>query len=201
MPNTKILIAPHPLTGVTLHATVKHLPTGTYLDDADGAFRASPADAFVPATEDSVQLGSYILNEARTVWTDGEHLILWYLSTDHSTPVAQGELEILGDIEVAQSFAESAAVADAVLDEPTQEHTTPGSLGDATNRLLGLCLDNHVEDNIVRDGDGNKLSSTLYFYDSAANATLHDGTGLLGKTNITATYAAGLMTLLKGLKA
>lgn len=63
-------------------------------------------------------------------------------------------------------------------------------------RLLGLTLDNHVEGDIVRDGSGNKTSSILYAYDSAANATTHDKvTGLIGKYNATFSYTAGKMSL------
>ena len=68
--------------------------------------------------------------------------------------------------------------------------------------MRGLCLDNHVEDDIVRDSNGNKTSSTLYFYDTAANTALHDGaTGLIDKLNVAVTYVDGKMTLLKGTKA
>jgi hypothetical protein len=64
------------------------------------------------------------------------------------------------------------------------------------DRILGLALENHVEDDIVRDGDGNKTSCTLYCYNSAANAIAHDGsTGLVAKYNVTATYTAQRMTL------
>ena len=72
----------------------------------------------------------------------------------------------------------------------------------SSKRILGLCLDNHVEDDIIRDPAGNKTSSTLYLYDSAANATVHDkATGLIGKVDMTAAYTANRMTLLKGLEA
>ena len=68
-------------------------------------------------------------------------------------------------------------------------------------RLLGLTLDNAVEDDVVRDGNGNKTSSILYHYNSAANATTHDKvTGVVGKYGVTAGYVADRMTLFKVLR-
>ena len=65
-------------------------------------------------------------------------------------------------------------------------------------RLLGLTLDNAVEDDVVRDANGNKTASVLYHYNSSGNATTHDKvTGIIGKYNVTATYAANKMTLFK----
>lgn len=71
-----------------------------------------------------------------------------------------------------------------------------------TARAIGLLLQNHVESEITYDSNGNKTSSVLYCYDSAANATTHDGaTGLIAKVSIAAAYdSGGNMVLLKGLK-
>jgi hypothetical protein len=69
------------------------------------------------------------------------------------------------------------------------------------DKLLGLCLENHVEDDVVRDAQGNKTSSILYLYDSAANAITHDKvTGVTEKYNVTATYVVGKMDLFKVVK-
>lgn len=68
-------------------------------------------------------------------------------------------------------------------------------------RSLGLALENHVEDDIVRDGNGLKTSSKMYLYDSKAHATTHDkATGLLAKYTMTATYADSKLTLFKVVK-
>ena len=72
---------------------------------------------------------------------------------------------------------------------------------DMIPRLLGLCMENHVEDDIVRDGAGNKLSSVLYSYDSAASAATHDKvTGLVAKYTVTAAYSANRLTSFKVVK-
>jgi hypothetical protein len=69
------------------------------------------------------------------------------------------------------------------------------------SRLLGLCLENHVEDDIVRDGQGNKESSILYCYNSAVSATTHDkSTGVTAKYAASFTFVAGKMTLGKIVK-
>lgn len=69
-------------------------------------------------------------------------------------------------------------------------------------RILGLVMENLVEDDIVRDANGNKTSSTIYIYDSAANATTHDkATGLVASYDIAAGYTNNLMDLFKSIKA
>jgi hypothetical protein len=65
------------------------------------------------------------------------------------------------------------------------------------DRVLGLVLDNHVEDDIVRDTNGLKTSSIIYAYNSAANATTHDKvTGVVGKYVVAVAYSGGRMTKL-----
>lgn len=54
-----------------------------------------------------------------------------------------------------------------------------GPLFTSINRISSASLINTVEDDIVRDQQGNKLSCVLYGYDSPENAQLHDqSTGL-----------------------
>lgn len=66
------------------------------------------------------------------------------------------------------------------------------------DRIIGLTLENHVEDDIVRDGDGNKTSCVIYCYDTAASATTHDKvTGLTASYTMAATYSVGRMSLFK----
>ena len=61
--------------------------------------------------------------------------------------------------------------------------------GDDLDRILGMLFSNHVEDDIVRDGNGNKTACNLYLYNSKANAQTHDGsTGLIGKYAMAATF-------------
>lgn len=68
-------------------------------------------------------------------------------------------------------------------------------------RILGLVMENLVEDDIVRDTNGNKTSSTIYIYNSAANATTHDkATGLVASYDIAADYTNNLMDLFKSIK-
>ncbi len=85
---------------------------------------------------------------------------------------------------------------------PTSSYTAPDNTGitaiqavtDTINwtdigRLLGLSLENHVEDSVTRDTRGNKTSSVMWVYDTKANAQTHDGlTGLTAKYTVTAAY-------------
>lgn len=69
-------------------------------------------------------------------------------------------------------------------------------------RILGLVMENLVEEVTSRDSNGNKLTSVIYLYDSAANATTHDkATGLKASYDITASYTSNLMDLFKSVKA
>jgi len=70
----------------------------------------------------------------------------------------------------------------------------------AMARQLGLMMENHVEDDIVRNAAGQKTSSKFYLYDSKANALVHDkATGLLPDTYSTsiAYDSGGKVTLFK----
>ena len=80
--------------------------------------------------------------------------------------------------------------------------TSFGTLSADMSRVLGLVMENLVEDDIVRDSNGNKTVSTIYIYDSAANATTHDkATGLVASYDIAANYTNNLMDLFKSIKA
>lgn len=83
------------------------------------------------------------------------------------------------------------------VDLPTLAEQLAGGVAKETSviRVLGLVLDNHVEDDIVRDGNGLKTSAIIYCYDSAANAAVHDKvTGIVGKYAVAVTYSAGRMS-------
>lgn len=84
----------------------------------------------------------------------------------------------------------------------TRTLTSFGALTSDLARVLGLVMENLVEEVISRDSNGNKTSSTIYIYDSAANATTHDkATGLIASYDISASYTNNLMDLFKSVKA
>jgi len=85
----------------------------------------------------------------------------------------------------------AADIADAVWDEPIADHTSVGTTGLTVQKILGMTLENHVEDDIVRDASGNKTSSIIYCYNSASNATTHDKlTGITAKYVVTGNFDA-----------
>lgn len=105
-----------------------------------------------------------------------------------------------GDLETIYTPTDNASILASL---QHIENTTYGlaALKSMSDDMLGLCLENHVEDDIVRDAQGNKTSCTLYSYDSAANATTHDkSTGLTASYDVTATYVAGKVSLFKSVK-
>lgn len=86
-----------------------------------------------------------------------------------------------------------ASIANKVLNSIITGTTTTQqvltNLHDAMPRMLGLMMENHVEDDIVRDINGNKTSSKFYLYDSKANALAHDkATGLIATYSVAITY-------------
>lgn len=91
----------------------------------------------------------------------------------------------------------------ASVDYTAPDNAGVAALQNSVARLLGLALENHVEDDIVRDSSGNKTSCSLYLYDSAAHASAHvsgggGGTGIVAKYQATFTYSpGGRMTLNK----
>lgn len=187
MANVKKIIVPWSETAKTVYGIIRREVDGFLLNDVDGAFAIAPADPYVTIAEHGTIKGQYELSESRTVWTDGRYTVTAYRQAGGSpSPVADtiigsGDMHIISDLEV---------VADVSV-------STRASAVDIT-RLLGLTLDNAVEDDVVRDANGNKTSSILYHYNSAANATTHDQvTGVVGKYNVTASYAANKMALFK----
>ncbi len=83
----------------------------------------------------------------------------------------------------------------------TRTLTSFGTLTTDLARILGLVMENLVEEVVSRDSSGNKTASTIYIYDSAANATTHDKvTGLVASYDISANYTNNLMTLFKSVK-
>ena len=126
MANTKTYKAPHPITGLTVDFVIRQDATGFYLDDVDGDFRASPADEFISATEDSTQKGVYVLEESRTAHTDGKYTVAAYLSTDHNTIVASGRMIIASDIEIVEEIMRGTDGANT---------TTPDAAGTAPTAI------------------------------------------------------------------
>jgi len=138
---------------------------------------------------------NYRLNTSIITTSGGTKGIVYWRTSDLA-------YELSDDYDVA-TLATAAALAtaqtsiDAIPTTPllASAYTAPDNAGIA--RLLGLALENHVEDDIVRDGDGNKTGATIYLYDSAANAATHDkigGTGLVAKYTLAGVYAAGKVT-------
>ena len=81
-----------------------------------------------------------------------------------------------------------------------KESTLTGMLVDL-GRLLGLSMDNQVEDDFVRDINGNLIGSTTYCYDSSAHATTHDKTtGLVFKFTVTGIYSANKLIKVTSLR-
>ena len=84
----------------------------------------------------------------------------------------------------------------------TRTLTSFGTLTTDLARVLGLVMENLVEEVTSRDSNGNKTVSKIYIYDSAANATTHDkATGLVASYDIAASYTNNLMDLFKSIKA
>ena len=115
----------------------------------------------------------------------------------HSYTPTAGETN--GD-HIAWTFIGAGAVPATIQVYPSFPQS--GDVSTDMKRALGLVMENLVEDDIVRDSNGNKISSTIYIYDSASNATTHNkAAGLIASYDIAASYVNNLMNLFKSIKA
>ena len=206
MAENKRITLPWDTTGLTVYCIIRRESDGFRMDDADGSFVESPADPYVSLTEDAVIKGLYELDESRTVWDDDRYITAIYNRVGGSeapssdTIIGAGELAIKDDLEVFLDIP-IPTVAE-IWSNATRTLTSFGTLSADMARVLGLVMENLVEDDIIRDSNGNKTSSTIYIYDSAANATTHDkATGLVESYNTAASYTSNLMDLFKSIKA
>jgi hypothetical protein len=93
-------------TGASLYCIVRRLADSFYLNDANGAFAAAPADSYLALMEDVTTPTLYTKAEARTVWPNGFYEVLVYRRVGGSPDVAidllvaSGTIEILADAEV-----------------------------------------------------------------------------------------------------
>ena len=206
MPENKRITLDWDTIGLTVYCIIRREIDDFRMDDADGSFAVSPADLYISMTEDAVIKGRYELDEARTAWDDGRYTVAIYNQVGGSpapasdTIIGTGEIVIKDDLEVFLSIPVP-SIAE-IWANATRTLTSFGTLSIDLARVLGLVMENLVEDDIVRDANGNKTSSTIYIYDSAANATTHDkATGLDASYNIAASYTNNLMDLFKSVKA
>ena len=193
-------------TGLTVYCIIRRETDDFRMDDSDGSFAASPVDPYVSLTEDAVIKGRYELDESRTVWGDDRYSVAIYNQAGGSptpasdTIIGTGELAIKDDLEVFLSIPVP-TVAE-IWANAIRTLTSFGTLDDNVARILGLVMENLVEDDIVRDANGNKTSSVIYLYNSAANAITHDkATGLIESYDTAASYTNNLMDLFKSIKA
>ena len=191
--------------GLTVYCIIRRETDDFRMDDADGSFAETPADPYVSMTEDAVIKGRYELDESRTVWDDGRYSVAIYSqaggspSPANDTIIGTGEMAIKDDLEV---FLSAPAALASINTESRLAQLDSANLPANIERISGLVMENLVEEVTSRDSNGNKLTSTIYIYDSAANATTHDkATGLVASYDITASYTSNLMDLFKSIKA
>lgn len=192
MANAKKIIADWSEVGKTVYCIIRREADGFLLNSADGTFAASPANTYLTLTENATIKGRYEVSESRTVWTDGRYTIAVYKQAGGSpapasdTIISSGEMDIASDAEIYPD----------VFPSGIKTKTDTINWGDI-GRLLGLSMENRVEDNITRDSGNRMTGSVLYCYNSATNATTHDKTtGLVYKYQTSFTYdASGNMTL------
>jgi len=95
MPNVKLLGTTKIVTTVAVYCIVRREADNYRLDDADGAFTASPADPYISCTEDSIIKGLYEKSESRTAWAAGRYKAFFYKQVGGSpAPVS----DVLSDI-------------------------------------------------------------------------------------------------------
>jgi len=86
-----------------------------------------------------------------------------------------------GSESILVSTSSASAIADAVWNALTSNHSTVNSFADLIKRVAGLCQENYRVINPVYDVRGNMTSGTIKIYPSAADVSAN--------TNAIATYA------------
>lgn len=195
MANAKTFYASFP-TGNTIYGIIRRLSDGYLLNDADGAFANTPADPYISFTEDSTIKSLYSLSESRAAWDDGSYRCYMYKQAGGSpAPVS----DLLVGIQYMYTKSDTEVVVENEVDVGAVKGIGVTSVDDfkadvsgieaVTERLLGLVMENHVEDDIVRNDDDYKTSSKIYLYNSRANALSHDKTtGLTASYSVAVTY-------------
>lgn len=209
-----------PVIGGAAQTTIKILRTSDNFiyDWADTTYKSSAwTNITTTLTEiDAVNFQGYYKKDVDiSLWNDG-----WYwVSVDFTgSPRQNSEVEILVmDGKIFDYRVSTNADAKISTRLPTTSYTAPDNVGIANikaktdlivwtdiERLLGLALDNHVEDDFVYDSTGNLISSTLYCYSSAASAASHapsGGPGVLYKVQVSGTYSVtGKLTKVTSLR-
>jgi|GEM_PF-5757070 len=88
MPLEKLISASSVPSGL-VYAIISRVSDGYILDASNGVFSASPADPYLPFSEDAVALGFFLVRESRTEWEDGYYAISIYEQAGGSpAPVA-----------------------------------------------------------------------------------------------------------------
>ena len=188
MANTKRITFDWSETNIPVYCIIRRELDNYRLNDADGSFTSSPADPYLDLTEDSVIKGRYEVDESRITWNNGRYTFILYKQIGGSPVptndiiIGSGEMYVKDDLEI---FLDASLTSVAT------------ALQSTINDLANV-----VEDDVVRDNNGNKTSSILYMYDSSENANTHDKvTGLLGTYNITASYINRRMSQFKSIKS
>jgi hypothetical protein len=151
MPTTKTISAPYILTGSTIYCIIRRDTDGFFLNDADGAFAAAPADPYISMTEHASMKGLYELSEARSAWNDGLYTVVAYVQTGVGPAPASdyvislGQMAIADDAEITNAtiFSEITGAVGSIWDELLSAHTDAGSMGkfmNTANTNFGLAV-------------------------------------------------------------
>jgi len=173
MANIKKIILDWSEYSISAVVIVRRESDNYLLDATDGTFKATPSNKYNALTENATIPGRYELSENSVTWNDGKYTSIIYKYANPSyIPIGSGALFIKNDTEV-------------ILDDNISSTAKEATL----LRGLGLMMENHVEDDIVRNGANLKTSSKFYLYDSKTNANTHDkATGLIGTYSVAVTY-------------
>jgi len=99
----KRITCPYSQTGLVVYCIVRREVDKFLLDDADGSFRAAPADPYLSMPEDSSIRGRYEVDEDRTVWDDGKYTAVVYKQTGGSSIPAADVVIGAGEFDVSNN--------------------------------------------------------------------------------------------------
>lgn len=192
MANDKEIKVSYSITGVTVQVRIKRETDGFLLDDADGSFGAAPADSLVDLTEHATIKGLYELTESRTAWDDGKYTVAAYVSTDLDTIIASGQIEILDDLKIIISEAESQGSTDGVWNALLRKDTyNDGQSAGKRLRDLGsiIAADGTIDDPSPTDTSFiTDLTSTVDGLYVDQVVVIDDDTDLIGQSRVISEY-------------
>lgn len=147
---TKQIIFPQGETGQTFFAKIRRRADLFWLNDANGAFAAAPADRLIAMTENVDEPGLYELFENRVPFLDGDYDVYCVDGTD--TVKGSGYLPIVDDAEVTLTTQHIITFNGEIITDPT----------DTIRQQIITILDARLKSILTTNGYKTNLGNNVF---------------------------------------